>query len=368
MLLYITTHGFITRVGPSGQTGQVDTEGVSVVLSPLTAGVTLAGSIARETYSEFVPFQPDRSSRAVERRYTNEESAFLDLGDVQMHYRDEGPRDAPALVALHGTCSSLHTWDGWVEVLSDRFRVVRPDMPGFGLTGPRDGRHTLGRVIESVGVLCDELGLEGVTVAGNSLGGGVAWRLALERPDLVDRLVLVDAGGATLLSHIVRHYRLFGVETLARYVTPRMGIRMLLRDAYGDTTEVSEALVTRYYDLLLHSGNRRAVMELAGNYREDHFPDEPPVPGTDRLALPSTYDPSPSVLDGYDITEVAVPALFQWGDEDTWLPESFGRDLAAGVTDSRFVTYEGVGHIPMEEAPEATAADVAAFLPRNRSS
>jgi len=366
MLLYTTTHGFVTRVGQSGQT--VDTGGVSVVLSPLTAGVTLAGSIARETYSEFVPFQLDRSSRTLERRYTNGDSAFLDLGDVQMHYRDEGPRDAPVVVALHGSCSSLHTWDGWAERLSDRFRVVRLDMPGFGLTGPRESRHTLEGLIESVGALCDELGLEEVAVAGNSLGGGIAWRLAVERPDLVERLVLVDAGGATLLSHIARHYRTLGVEFLTRYATPRMAVRMLLRDAYGDTAKVTENLVTRYYDLLLHSGNRRAVMDLASNYREDHFPPERPVPGTDRVALPSTYDPSPSVLDGYDIADVSVPTLFQWGSEDTWLPESFGRDLAAHVPDSQFVTYEGVGHVPMEESPESTATDVAAFLPRNHSS
>lgn len=333
-----------------------------MVLSGLSAGVALAGSVARGTYSEFVPFQPDRSTRALERRYTNEESVFLDVGDARVHYRDEGPRDGPTLVALHGTGSSLHTWDGWVEALTDEFRVVRLDMPGFGLSGPRESRHTLAGLVETVGVLCDELGLADVAVTGSSLGGGVAWRLAVERPDLVSRLALVDPGGATLLSHIARHYRTFGTDLLTRYATPRMAVRMVLRDAYGDTARLTDEVVTRYYDLLLRSGNRRAMTELAGNYREDHFPEDPPIPDTDGPVLPSTCDPSPSVLDGYDISEVAVPTLFQWGREDRWLPESFGRALASRVENSQFLAYDGVGHVPMEEAPEASAADAAVFL------
>jgi len=334
----------------------------SVVLSSLAAGATLAGSVAVGTYSELALFQPDRSSRALERRYTNEHSAFVEFDDVRMHYRDEGPRDAPTLLPLHGTASSLHTWDKWAERLTPEFRVVRPDMPGFGLTGPREGRHTLEGIVESVATLCDELGLDGVAVAGNSLGGGVAWRLALERPDLVSRLVLVDPGGATLLSHIARHYRTFGTDLLTRYATPRMAVRMILRDAYGDTSKVTEGLVGRYYDLLLRSGNRRAVMQLASNYREDHFTGDDPIQDTTGPVLPSTCKGRPEVLDGYSLEDVSVPTLFMWGTEDGWLAPDFGRELAAKVEGSRFVTYEGVGHVPMEEAPAETVADLAEFL------
>jgi len=361
---YLTSRDICLSGGPPGVPGlpQPVRGWCSVVLSGLAAGVSLAGSVARGTYSEFVPLQPDRSTRALERRYTDKSSAFLDLGGTRVHYRDEGPRDGPTLVALHGTASSLHTWDGWVERLTDEFRVVRLDMPGFGLTGPREGRHTLAGLVGTVGALCDELGLQDVAVTGNSLGGGVAWRLSTERPDLVSRLVLVDPGGATLLSHIARHYRTLGTDLLARYATPRMTVRMILRDAYGDSTTATDEVVTRYYDLLLYSGNRRAMTDLADNFREDHFPDRQPMPGAGGPVLPSMCDPSPGLLDGYDISDVAVPTLFQWGAEDSWLPESFGRTLASRVEDSQFVTYDGVGHIPIEEAPEQSAADAAAFL------
>jgi pimeloyl-ACP methyl ester carboxylesterase len=331
------------------------------MLGPLTAGVALAGSVVGNTYSELVPFQFDRSPGNLEQRYTNEASEFVELDDVRVHYRDEGPRDAPVLVAIHGTGSSLHTWDEWVERL-DGVRVVRLDMPGFGLTGPREKRHTLERIIETVGQLCDHLELSDVTVAGNSLGGGVAWRLSLERPDLVERLVLVDPGGASLLSYIARHYRTLGTDFLPRYATPRMAVRMLLRDAYGDTDKLTDDMVKRYYDLLLRSGNRRAVMQLASNYREDHFTGDDPIQDTTGPVLPSTCKGRPEVLDGYSLEDVSVPTLFMWGTEDGWLAPDFGRELAAKVEDSRFIAYEGVGHVPMEEAPAETAADLVEFL------
>lgn len=337
-----------------------------MALSPLAAGVAFVGSVADRAYSEFAPLQPDRSRRTLERHYTDEASSFLHLDDARVHYRDEGPRDAPTLLCLHGTASSLHTWDGWTDRLAGDYRVVRLDMPGFGLTGPRERRHTVAGLVQSVSTLCTELELEDVTVAGNSLGGGVAWRLGVARPDLVSRLVLVDPGGATLLSYIARHYRTLGTDILTRYATPRIAVRTLLRDAYGDRSKLTADLVQRYYDLLLRRGNRRAVIELASNYREDHFPEARSFPAPGGAVLPSTCDPSPGVLDGYDISELSVPTLFQWGTEDTWLPTSLGRDLVDRVEGSRFVTYDGAGHVPMEEAPGRTAADTAAFLRNTR--
>jgi len=333
-------------------------------LKPFTAGLKLAETVAMETYAELGPVQPDRSKWQLERKYTNEESEFVDIGDSRIHYRDEGPADGPTVLALHGTYSSLHTWDGWVEELSDEFRIVRLDMPGFGLTGPRsEGPHTLEYLVETVGRFCDKLGLSNIAVVGNSLGGGIAWRLSLERPDIVSRLVLLDAGGATLLSNIAENVIAFGTDFVLRYMTPRMTIRMLLLDAYGDTSKVTNDMVARYHDLLMNKGNRRAVIEIARNYKEHHY-DDGSNDGFDirTPTFPSAYDPTAEAWDGYDISQVTVPTLFQWGSEDTWLHVKFGEKLASKVPDSRFLTYEGVGHVPMEEKPTETAPDAAAFI------
>jgi pimeloyl-ACP methyl ester carboxylesterase len=337
-----------------------------VPLTPVTAGLTIATSVANETFSELAPFQPDRSKSRLERKYTNEASDFVEVNGARVHYRDEGPKDAPTILALHGTYSSLHTWDGWADEFRDDFRFVRLDMPGFGLTGPRQqGEHSLEVLIETVAKFCDELGISDLTVAGNSVGGGVAWRLSLLRPDLVSRLVLVCAGGATLLSELAENFRTLGTDLFARYLTPKMVARLAIKDAYSDTRKVDSALVSRYHDLLLRRGNRRAVMEIARNYREDNM-NGADSRETDNNApiLPSSANPEPNVMDDFDISAVSVPTLFQWGEDDTWLPESFGKELAANIPHSEFITYEGVGHVTMEEAPEITAHDAAAFISR----
>ena len=294
-----------------------------------------AGALAFDGYSEFAPVQPDLPSSYLERRYANGSSAFLDLDGARLHYRDEGPRDGPTLVALHGMYSSLHTWEEWARLLTDEVRLVRLDLPGFGLTGPNDQRaYDMPYYVDVLESFCAELGLGEVAVAGNSLGGGVAWRFAAEYPERVERLLLLDSlrrqvvpDGAELLVQP-------GVSLMPRYLTPRAAFREILRDAYGDPAELSRTDVRRYHDLLRRTGNRRAVLSLL------------------RAASPAEADPA----------AVDCPTLVQWGTADTWLPLSLGEQLAAEIPEARLRTYDGVGHIPMEEAPGATAADAARFL------
>jgi pimeloyl-ACP methyl ester carboxylesterase len=326
--------------------------------------IGLAGNVATETYSEFGLLQPDKRRSALEREYTDSTSEFAEVGDSRVHYREAGDPADPTLVLLHGTYSSLHTWDGWVAELRDRYHILRLDMPGFGLTGPRRrGEHTLEYLIETVGRFCDELGVSQVALAGNSLGGGIAWRLSPDRPDLVSQLILVDAGGATLLARLAGNLMSLGTDFVPRYVTPRLIIRLIVRDAYGDESKVTPALVRRYHDLLLRPGNRRSVLEIARNYAADHPGGEVDDPYASRLpSLPSSYDPSPHIMDDYDIAAVSVPTLFQWGSEDEWLTLPFGKQLADRIPGSHFLTYDGIGHIPMEESPTPTARDADRFL------
>ncbi|MCU0805294.1 MAG: alpha/beta fold hydrolase, partial [Burkholderiales bacterium] len=161
----------------------------------------LAGSVAALVLvvSAFVAINwaPDRPVSALKQRWAPPPSTFVEVAGMQVHLRDEGPRDdATPVVLLHGTSASLHTWQGWADALKDERRVIRFDLPGFGLTGPTpDGVYTMDAYVRFVLAMLDRLGVQRAVLAGNSFGGSVAWATALAAPDRVAKLVLVDSAG-----------------------------------------------------------------------------------------------------------------------------------------------------------------------------
>jgi pimeloyl-ACP methyl ester carboxylesterase len=208
---------------------------------------------------------PDRPASELAGRWAGPPSTFLDLGGLQVHLRDEGSRDDPMpIVLLHGTSASLHTWDGWVAALAPARRVVRMDLPGFGLTGPApDGDYRIERYVEFVTALLDALGIERCVLAGNSLGGWIAWETALAAPGRVAALVLVDSAGHPRESESVpigfRIARIPLLNRLMEVTLPRGVVESSLRNTYGDPSRVTSELVERYYELTLREGNRAAL-------------------------------------------------------------------------------------------------------------
>lgn len=281
--------------------------------------------------------RPNRSPRELEVIYTNRDSRFTEIEGVRTHYRIEG-RGEPLLL-IHGTSSSLHTWDGWVREMRSTRQIVRLDLPGYGLTGPAPDRdYSAERYARFVAAFLEKLGLERVDVAGNSLGGRVALVLTLRHPEKVRKLILVDAAG---LSGQERPFvfRLAGIPGLGFLITvfsPEWLVRSQLERVYGDDSRLTEAVVRRHYALLRRTGNRQAIRDrFAG----------PPDPDLDR-----------------EIGSIAQPTLIEWGSADPWIPLSFANRLHAGIPGSILRVYDGAGHVPMEERPEETAADASAFL------
>lgn len=280
----------------------------------------------------------DLPAREVERRYADSASRFMELGEARVHYKDEGREGAPVLLLLHGTFSSLHTWDGWVDRLRDHYRMVRLDIPGFGLTGPpRGGRFTIEWMVGFIDDFTEELGLERFHVAGNSLGGYFAWRYAAERPGKVDRLVLVDAAGYPMpLPPILKFIATPVLGSSYRVLSPRFLVEANVRQVYGDARRIRDHVVERYHLLMLREGNRRTLKE--------------------NLPHLSRFEDSRRVRD------VRAPTLVMWGEEDRWISPSMARRFMRDLPQARLVTYPGVGHVPMEEVPERTADDAHAFL------
>ncbi|MCR9143399.1 MAG: alpha/beta hydrolase [bacterium] len=291
--------------------------------------------------SSFVQF--DLPAEKLEAKYATGASRFLELSPgLRVHYRDEGPEnspDAPTLVLIHGTASSLHTFDELTRKLAKDYRVLRFDLPGFGLTGPCTGcDYSPTEDAEFVRSMLDALGIpEPVTLVGNSLGGRIAWEFALRFPDRARGLVLLDSLGylwpdKPLAIAAARIPVLGGAQ---RYITPYFLIQQSLREVYGDDALISRELVDRHFELLLREGNRAAFIQRV-NHELDV--DEAKIPGLN------------------------LPTLVLWGADDEWVPAAHSPKFVRDIPGARQILYAGVGHVPHEEAPERVALDLRAFF------
>ena len=293
-------------------------------------------------YMGFVDLAPE----VVNSRYANEESQFIQLDGLQqginLHYRDEGLStvdnpDAPVLFLLHGIMASLHTWDGWVEELKDDFRIIRIDIPGFGLTGPyADGIYNIERSVDMLDQLSNKLGIESFFLAGNSMGGYISWNFAVSHPEKVDRLILLDSAGYAFEKPMLLGLLSTPVlkESLA-FVTPKFIVTQTLNEVYGDASRVTDEAVERYHQLMLREGNRTAVVSVLASI---------------------------SNIDNSRIKQIKIPTLILWGENDAWIPLEHAQNFADEIEGAKLITYPGIGHIPMEEIPQQTAQDAKEFL------
>ena len=248
-----------------------------------------------------------------------------------------------AVVLLHGTSASLHTWQGWTKALSTDYCVVSMDLPGFGLTGPytdETTKYNSANYAKFVIQVLDSLNLKKVTLAGNSLGGKIAWRTSALYPDRIDNLVLVDAVGYPATpKHVPIGFKLAKYPALTPIlsrVLPRDVVKKSVLSVYADDSKVDEALIDRYYDLTLRQGNRRAL-----NRRLQE--------------MDNTSDQA-------QIKQLDLPTLIIWGAQDDLIPVKNTALFHKDISNSQLKIFNDLGHVPHEEDPVATVKVVKQFL------
>lgn len=287
---------------------------------------------------------PQRSLESLVGRWAPPPSDFLELGPQLLHYRDEGPKDdAQPLLLLHGSGSSLHSWEGWLPTLrAQGRRVVSLDLPGFGLSGPAaSGDYSDAAYLALLERLMQELRLPRAVLVGQGLGAQLAWQLALRAPDRVAGLVLLNAGArefrpeAAPLAFTLT--RLPGASWLAEGLLPRHLLAQALREAYGQPARLRAETIERYFELALREGNRAALVRLL-----------------DQRQAPQDLTP----LAGLGRT----PTLILWGARDRLLPLEDGLALQAAIPGARLQRFDTLGHLPQEEDAAATVAAMAEFL------
>jgi pimeloyl-ACP methyl ester carboxylesterase len=263
---------------------------------------------------------------------------LITVAGTRLHVRDSGPRQAPAVIMIHGFGSSLQTWEPWAQALQDRFRVITLDLPGSGLSEPdTTGDYTDSRSVAVLVALMDRLGVDRAALIGNSIGGRIAWTFASVHPDRVSRLVLISPDGyASDGFEYGKKPEVPAMVQAMRYTLPAFLLKMNLQPAYGDPAALSDAVVERYHDLMLAPGSRGALIA--------------------RMQQTVLADPVPM------LRRIQVPVLLLWGSKDAMIPPANAADYQRELRDSRLVTLPGLGHVPFEEAPDRSLEPVRAFL------
>jgi len=279
---------------------------------------------------------PDLPLDFLKNKYAAAPSKFMALHEMRIHYRDEGAGDA--IVLIHGTGASLHTWDAWAQELTKTHRVIRLDLPAYGLTGkdPKK-RYSSKDYVDLIDAFLQELGVNQFHLAGNSLGGLVSWLYASYHPDKVQKLILIDPSGfpSKKSPMVITLAKTPGINMLIRYVTPKAFIKKNLKEVYYNPDLISAQILDRYYELTLAPGNRTAFIDRAKIEREDY---------TKRLGL------------------IPNPTLILWGADDAWIPLKNAYRFEEKIATSTVVVMKETGHLPMEEKPVESLAIILGFL------
>ena len=284
-------------------------------------------------------YEPDIPVEQLKTKYTNAQSKFVEIDGMQVHYRIEG--EGEPLVLIHGTGAMLQTWDDWVSSLSPHYKVIRMDIPAFGLTGPRaDGVYNDSMYVDFIEQFTKKVGVDSFYLGGNSLGGLIAWKYAAAYPQKVKKLILVDPGGfhevndkgGSFIFKLARNYP--HLTDIVSKIGTHYFVEKTLREVYADDSKITEQRKKMFAELNQRAGNRHAFVERA-KYVHQCNEDE--------------------------LKTITAPTLIMWGKEDVLIDVREAEHFKK-IAHTTEVIYDNVGHCPQEELPERSAADVLRFL------
>jgi pimeloyl-ACP methyl ester carboxylesterase len=289
--------------------------------------------------------RPPETYARLDADYASPASKFIDMGDgVEMHYRIEGNPAGRTLLLVHGFSASLHTWEKWVGELGGEYRMVSLDLPGHGLTRtPASYAPTNEAYADLVEAFAKKLSLGKVTVIGSSMGGAVAWHMALRHPERLEAMVLVDAAGwpdARIDNReepaIFKMMRNPVIGPILRRLDTTPAVRQGLQASFANPALVDDAMVQRYVRMSRAPGHGDALLAI--------------MTGERTIA-------SKELLAG-----VKTPTLILQGRKDNLVPAEAAVKFNDAIAGSRLIIYEDAGHLPQEELPARSAGDLRSFL------
>jgi len=259
-------------------------------------------------------------------------SHFAEVDGVQVHYQEAGDSSASPLLLIHGFASSNLVWSKVLLQLSEAgFRVIAPDLLGYGYSGkPRHFDYTIFSQAKMVIGLLKQLGIANIRLVGSSYGGAVAATIALDHPELVEKLVLV---GAVTNNRPTRYMlmRLFGSPIIGDILSPlvvgsRRLLRLRMKRVYDrHAWELDERRVQARHLPLRTRGTHRAIIRTVRRWDAERI--------------------------SRDAHLLSQPTLIIWGDNDREVPIADGERLQQEIPNSRLLVFRDCGHLPHEEYP-----------------
>ncbi|MDX5420877.1 MAG: alpha/beta hydrolase [Hymenobacteraceae bacterium] len=307
-------------------------------MKPRTKRMAIAAALVVVAATALL-IRADIPAEELKQKYSNKASRFISLDGATLHYRDEG--QGTPVVLLHGTAASLHTWDGWAKEMSKSHRVLRLDLPGFGLTGRNTtDTYSIDYYSDLLLHFLDSLNIERAHIAGSSLGGQIAYDFAASHPERVQKLILVSPTGVTNANDKSISMPFLMAQTpllkhSLKYITPRFIVEKSLKEVYGDDSRLREETITMSHDMLLRAGNREAFIARMNTVDADNL---------------------------HKLAQVQAPTLILWGEADAWVPATNAAHFQQEIKGAQLKVYPGAGHIPMEELPKETVQDALRFL------
>jgi pimeloyl-ACP methyl ester carboxylesterase len=269
-------------------------------------------------------------------------SRFTEVDGVRVHYQEVGEATAPPMILIHGFAASNLVWSKvFLELAAAGFRVIAPDLPGYGYSDkPRNHDYTIARQAEIVVSFLRQMGIDRALLVGSSYGAAIAATIALDHPTLVEKLVLV---GAVTNNKPTRYLlmRLFSSPIIGDILSPlvvgsRRLLRLRMKRVYDKHSWVlDERRVDARHLPLATRGAHRAIIRTVRR-----------------------WDAERVSRDAHLLTQ---PTLLVWGDTDREVPLRDGEHLNEEIPQSRLLVFRDCGHLPHEEYPQAFTQVVSAF-------
>lgn len=262
--------------------------------------------------------------------------------ETPLHHIEIG--SGPPLLLIHGLFDLLETWERLVPLLSDRFKVLAIDLPGFGRSRlPEAWEESLSGMIEAVVAFLDAKGIEKTSIVGSSMGGGIALGVAGRHPERVDRIVLLNPYGfpSTPYAVEVARSRILGrlLPYLLREPTLKRCAESIFRRSLHDPALITDALIERVTTPFSTLRQRRDLFRfLRGISLEE-------MRNIDAL-----------------LPQIRQPVLILWGENDRWLTIDHANRLHKLLPHSRLTTFSDCGHLPQMDKPKEVAEAIRHFL------